>query len=166
MNAVALQDAIRTRLVQSFAAESVDVQGVWYTVAPEIDGDGDKIEIVKGCDPIVMFSLTNGSPLGVTDDPGVSGFAVDAFEGSYTVEVMTHRYPASGLATLSTAWETVVGDGTASSAPTYGLHRWRPTVSGYSVSTMGLERFGSEVRGDQGEIVVAYGDFRVLVEKD
>lgn len=164
MNAVLLQNAIRARLVASLAAQSITVQGVWYTVAPEISGDGDKIEIKKGNAPVVIFSLTNGAPLGVTDSEGVSGFSVDAFEGEYTVEVQTHRY--SDLTALSNAWETVVGNGSPSVASTYGLHRWRPTVSGYSVSQMGLTRFGSEVRGDQGEVVVAYGDFRVLVEKD
>jgi hypothetical protein len=150
MNTILLEEAIRARLLASLATQSVDNQGVWSTIAPP------GIEIGEGLDPLVVFTLQVG-----TDDDSQNKQAIQAV---YRVDIWDHRKNVDGDGNLPAAdvYAAVYGDGTPTNASTYGLQRWRPTVSGATLSQMRRLQFGAD---HQDDILNWWITFEVIQEE-
>jgi len=146
MNSIGLEDAIRARIVASLSTASVTVQGVWAVVAPIA------VEVKQGLAPVVIFSLTAAE----TDDT----FNDNGFRADYRVSVYDSK--SNGTTNVKPAYDAIIGNGTPSTAPTMGLHRWQPTVSGQAVSQMRMTAFGSPHTADTLEY---YADFEVYAEE-
>jgi len=146
MNTILLEEAIRARLIASLAMQSVDSQGVWSTVAPP------GIEIGEGLDPLIVFTLQVG-----TDDDSQNKQAVQAV---YRVDIWDHR--KNGAATAAAAYAAVYGNGSPTNASAYGLQRWRPTVSGATLSQMRRLQFGAD---HQDDILNWWITFEVIQEE-
>ena len=146
MNSVLLESAIRTRLIQSMTASSVTVQGVWSTVAPPGK------EIKQGGDPLIVFELLSGT----MDDT----FSANGVLCTYRVNIYDHR--GNSTTNAKPAYDAVIGNGTPTSAPTVGLHRWEATVSGQSITQAELKRFGY---GHSGDILHYWADFEIYAHE-
>jgi hypothetical protein len=146
MNSVLLESAIRTRLIQSAATEGVAIQGCWSTIAPE------GIEPVSGSNAFIVFELLSGTEDDTFDFNGVLC--------TYRVNIYTHR--GNGTADAAALYGAVVGDGTPTTVPTKGLHRWQATVSGQSVTQARRVRFGY---GHQGDVLHYYADFEIYAQQ-
>lgn len=142
MNSVLLESAIRARLVQSAAVEGVAVQGAWSTVAPE------GVQFTNGSQPYIVFNLQTG----LVDDT----FDYNAFDATYRVSIFDHI--SNGTTNAAALYDAVIGNGTPTTAPTKGLHRWEPTVAGMGLSQMAVVRFGY---GHTGDTLMYWADFEV-----
>lgn len=146
MNSVALEEAIRARLVVSAALEGVTTQGVYSTIAPPGK------EIKQGANPLIVFELLQG----LFDDT----FSDNGIVCTYRVNIYDHR--GNGTTNAKPLYDAVIGDGTPSSAPTKGLHRWAATVSGQSISQARLTRLGY---GHTGDILHYWADFEIYAHE-
>lgn len=146
MNSIGLEEAIRARLVASFVTEVVTVQGVWSSAAPA------GIELKQGLDPVVVFSLT----LAENDDT----FGDNGYRADYQVSV--YDSISNGTTNAKSAYDAVVGNGTPTTPPTKGLHRWEPTVSGQAVTQMRMTQFGQP---HDGEVLHYWANFEVYAEE-
>lgn len=147
MNTIALEAAIRARIITSVATAGQTVQGCWSTVAPA------GIEVAQGLDPFVVFTLQVG-----TDDDSQNKQAVSAV---YRVDIWDHRY--NGTSPAEAVYDGVYGDSTPSSPDgTYGLQRWRPSVSGAALSRMRRTAFGAD---HQDNILNWWSTFEVFQEE-
>lgn len=142
MNSVALEEAIRARLVSSMTSASVTVQGVWSTVAP------DTVEFKQGANPYIVFDLQ----IGEMDDT----FNQNGIRAVYRVNIYDHI--ENNTTNAEPAYEAMVGNGTPSSAPTRGLHRWDATVSGLNVSQCEMQSFGY---GHGGDVLHYWATFEI-----
>lgn len=142
MNSVALEEAIRARLVSSMTSASVTVQGVWSTVAP------DDVEFKQGANPYIVFDLQ----IGEMDDT----FNQNGIRAVYRVNIYDHI--ENNTTNAEPAYEAMVGNGTPSSAPTRGLHRWDATVSGLNVSQCEMQSFGY---GHGGDVLHYWATFEI-----
>lgn len=132
MNSITLEETIRARLISSMATEGVTVQGVWSTVAPE------SVEFKQGSDPYIVFTLDVGEADDTFDDNGIRAV--------YRVNIYDHI--KNGTTNAKPAYDAVIGNGTPTSAPTKGLHRWDATVSGLAVTQCVRQNFGYGHGGD------------------
>lgn len=146
MNSVALEDAIRTRIITAATSASVAIQGCYSTIAPE------GIEILEGNNPLIVFELLSG----IADDNMIENGIVC----QYRVSIYDHR--SNGTTNAKPLYDAVIGDGTPDTPPTKGLHRWTATVSGMFVSQARLIRFGY---GHTGDILHYYLDFEVYAQE-
>lgn len=132
MSLRAIEEVIGDRIVASLANQSVDVQGVWSNSAPR------GTELKQGDDPVIVFTLDSGEADDTFNDNG--------FRLTYTVSCHDSRANGSGAA--DDANDAVNGDGTPDTAPTFGLHRWEPSPTGFNASQMGRVAVGSPHDGD------------------
>lgn len=146
MNSIGLESAIQARIVESLATAGVTVQSVWSVVAPT------GVELKDRLDPVVIFSLTAAE----TDDT----FTENGFRADYRVSVYDSK--SNGTTNVKPAYDAIIGNGTPSTAPTMGLHRWQPTVSGQAISQMRMTAFGSPHDAD---ILHYYADFEAYAEE-
>ena len=150
MNTVALEAVIRARILASAPLAGQTVQGCWSTGAPP------GIEVATGLDPFVVFNLEVGE-----DDDSMNKQAVRAL---YRVDIFDHRsnVGVDGTIAARIVYDAIYGDGNTTTDPTYGLHRWRPTVSGFALSRMRRVNFGA---AHQDEILNWWSTFEVLQEE-
>jgi hypothetical protein len=146
VNSIALEDAIRTRIVQSATAATVQIQGCWSTIAPE------GIEPKQGNDPYVVFELLSG----LFDDTMTDNGLVM----QYRVSIYDHR--GNGTTNAKPLYDAVIGNGDPETPPTRGLHRWAATVSGQEITQARLVRVGY---GHTGDILHYYLDFEVYAKE-
>jgi hypothetical protein len=146
MNSVALENAIRARLVASAAAEGVTTQGVYSTIAPPGK------EIKQGANPLIVFELLQG----LFDDT----FSENGIVCTYRVNIYDHR--GNGTTNAKPLYDAVIGNGTPDSAPTKGLHRWQATVSGQNILQARMTRFGY---GHAGDMLHYWADFEIYAEE-
>jgi hypothetical protein len=144
MNSIALETAIGTRIVAALSGE-VAVQGVWSEVAPN-DASGSEIKPTRGGNPIVLFSLA-----GAESDHTEVNYQFDV---EYEVRVIDSR--DNGTTNAKAAWERIIGNGKPGTPGTYGLSRWKPTVSGYNVTTSIFEGFRYEHDADHLVYVASF----------
>ena len=146
MNTIALESAIRARIVASAALASVTTQGVYSTVAPE------GVEVKQGNAPLVVFELLSG----LFDDNMVKNGLVC----QYRVSIYDHRN--NGTTAASTLYDAIIGNGTPDTPPTRGLHRWSATVASTNSSQARLIRVGY---GHTGDILHYFLDFEVYAQE-
>ena len=146
MNSIALEDAIRTRIISAATAVAISTQGVYPTIAPE------GIEVKSGNDPLGVFELLSG----LVDDNMIENGLVC----QYRVNIYDHRN--NGTTAASTLYDAIIGNGTPDTPPTRGLHRWAATVSGINISQARLIRVGY---GHTGNILHYYLDFEVYAQE-
>ena len=146
MNSVVLEQVIRARLADSMTTASVDVQGVWSTIAP------DGKELKSGLDPIIVFELLSGLP----DDT----FSANGTLCTYRVNIYDER--SNGTTNAKPAYDAVIGDGAPGTVSTRGLHRWKGSAAGLEISEARLVRFGY---GHNGDVLHYWADFEVYAQQ-
>lgn len=146
MNSIALESAIRARIISSASTQGVSIQGCWSTIAPE------GIEPKQGNDPYAVFELLSG----IADDT----FIENGLVMQYRVNIYDHRN--NGTSSASALYDAIIGNGDPSTPPTYGIHRWSATVSGQNITQARLIRVGY---GHAGDILHYYLDFEVYAQE-
>jgi len=146
VNSIALEGAIRTRIISAATAVAISTQGVYSTIAPE------GIEVKSGNDPLVVFELLSG----LVDDNMIENGLVC----QYRVSIYDHR--GNGTTNAKPLYDAIIGNGTPDTPPTRGLHRWTATVSGMNISQARLIRVGY---GHTGNILHYYLDFEVYAQE-